>query len=197
MYYYNTPNKPRVHDYLEPLVNPKKGKRGYDTVYGPTYKHKKIMLGESELDFDIGGKTLTVENIKFNFTPGLLELIFKSYPKNYGAYDLNKYKEILNLTSVHRENANANLPILVTSSNKYNKIISKLFNSEHTTAGKGLSNWKDLHINHNIDYKYWTNPNILVNRLRLLIASANAGNNSHNNEIQEIIKELQNKNYIQ
>ncbi|KAK9754618.1 hypothetical protein QE152_g1137 [Popillia japonica] len=39
-------------------------------------------------------------------------------------------------------------------------------------------------------YVYWDNINELVHRLRLLIASQNAGNTSHNNEIMSIIEEL-------
>ena len=89
-----------MDDYLEPLINPKKGRRVYDNVYGPKYKDSNVMLADSKLIFDSSGKTLTVENIKFNVTPALLELIFKSYPKQFDNYDLNKYKEILNVTII-------------------------------------------------------------------------------------------------
>lgn len=37
---------------------------------------------------------------------------------------------------------------------------------------------------------FWRNPNDLVNRLRLLIMSRDSGNNSHTQEIEEIIQEL-------
>lgn len=192
-----TPDKPTLDDYLEPLVNVDVGKRGYDNIYGPQYINSKVMLGDTELDFHYSGKTLNVQQVKFNVTPGLLELIFKLNPKHYDKFDLSKYREILKLTNAHRQNADQNSPIIVSTTNKYKTIISKLFKDEHPQhTGKGLLNWKDVHINHKIDYKYWTNPNILVDRLRLLVASSNAGNNSHNNEIQEIIQELKNKQYI-
>jgi hypothetical protein len=42
----------------------------------------------------------------------------------------------------------------------------------------------------NIDYVYWDDPNELVDRLRLLMASTEAGNTSLNNEQLSIIKEL-------
>ena len=127
---YTTPDKPSVNDYLEPLINPVKGRRGYDNVYGPKYKDSNVMLADSELIFDSSGKTVTVENLKFNVTPGLLELIFKSYPKHFDKYDLKKYKEILNLTNIHKENAHEDGSILVTSTNKYKKIISQLFKDD-------------------------------------------------------------------
>lgn len=48
----------------------------------------------------------------------------------------------------------------------------------------------------NPDFVFWTNPNTLVNRLRLLIASRDAGNNSHDKEIEEIIQELKARKII-
>lgn len=42
----------------------------------------------------------------------------------------------------------------------------------------------------NTDYIYWDNPNELVDRLKLLIASQSAGNTNHTNEINSIIEEL-------
>lgn len=41
-----------------------------------------------------------------------------------------------------------------------------------------------------IDYVHWNDPNELVDRLRLLDASRQAGNNAHDNEIMSIIEEL-------
>lgn len=42
----------------------------------------------------------------------------------------------------------------------------------------------------NISYSYWNDPNELVDRLRLLIASKTAGHSGHTNEIMSIIEEL-------
>lgn len=41
-----------------------------------------------------------------------------------------------------------------------------------------------------LDYIYWDDPSELVNRLRLLIASQQAGHTNHYNEINLILKEL-------
>ena len=188
---------PTVDDYLQPLINSKYKKRGYDKVYGPKYNNYKIMLANTELVFDSLNNTLTVNNTKFDVTPGLLELIFKSRPQRYNTHDLKIYKEVLKITNAHRLNAEHTSPIKTSTLYKYKNIISKLFNDKNLAkTGKGLYDWKDVHINHNIDYKYWSDPNILVDRLRLLVASCNAGNNAHNNEIQEIITELKSKKYI-
>lgn len=44
---------------------------------------------------------------------------------------------------------------------------------------------------------YWNDPNELVNRLRLLVASTSAGHTSHNNEITALIEELREANIIE
>lgn len=46
------------------------------------------------------------------------------------------------------------------------------------------------------NYVFWDDPNELVTRLRLLVASKNAGNNNQNNEIVSIIEELKEANII-
>ena len=61
------------------------------------------------------------------------------------------------------------------------------------TKGKGLTLKVDKS---NTDYIYWDNVNELVDRLRLLVASTNAGHTGHNNEIIYIIEELKEANII-
>jgi hypothetical protein len=43
----------------------------------------------------------------------------------------------------------------------------------------------------NVSYVYWDDPNELVDRLKLLVASRDAGNTGLENEIISIIEELQ------
>lgn len=50
--------------------------------------------------------------------------------------------------------------------------------------------------NKHVSYTYWDNPNELVDRLRLLIASQSAGNTGHTNEIVSIVEELREANII-
>ena len=45
-------------------------------------------------------------------------------------------------------------------------------------------------LNKDLDYAFYDNPNELVDRLRLLVASTMAGNDGHHNEIMSIIEEL-------
>jgi len=45
-------------------------------------------------------------------------------------------------------------------------------------------------------YKYWDDPNELIERLRLLLAYESVGNTNHKNEIISIIEELREANII-
>lgn len=50
--------------------------------------------------------------------------------------------------------------------------------------------------NKSTELTYWNDPNELVDRLRLLLSSKNAGHSSHNNEIVSITEELREANII-
>ncbi|XP_076301681.1 uncharacterized protein LOC143219696 [Lasioglossum baleicum] len=56
-------------------------------------------------------------------------------------------------------------------------------------SGKGLPTSMKV-TNNPIDYMHWDDPNELVDRLKLLVSSKNAGHTGHNNEIISIIEEL-------
>lgn len=59
-----------------------------------------------------------------------------------------------------------------------------------------LPQFKVAHRNSMTDYRYWDDPNELVDRLRLLVAERGAGNNNHDNEILAIIEELREAKYV-
>ena len=56
------------------------------------------------------------------------------------------------------------------------------------TEKKDSAKFKDYKTNVPFDYIYWDDPNELVNRLQLLYASQQSGNDVHNNEIISIIE---------
>jgi hypothetical protein len=51
--------------------------------------------------------------------------------------------------------------------------------------------------NYPINYVYWDDPNELVERLRLLVASQTAGHSDHNNEIVSIVEKLRESGIIE
>ena len=60
-----------------------------------------------------------------------------------------------------------------------------------TRQGRGLPIDESMTVTDNaIDYVYWHDPNELVDRLGLLVASRAAGHTGHDNEIASIVEEL-------
>ena len=60
-----------------------------------------------------------------------------------------------------------------------------------TRQGRGLPIDESMTVTDNaIDYVYWDDPNELVDRLGLLVASRAAGHTGHDNEITSIVEEL-------
>ena len=64
------------------------------------------------------------------------------------------------------------------------------------TQKKNFLKYKIADLHRSKDYVYWDDPNELVDRLRLLVAEQEAGNNFHANEINSIIEELREGGYI-
>lgn len=161
-----------------------------DTVYGP---HKDDN-GEWKFANDIlkvSDEKIIIGNQHWAYTPGLYELLFYQNPKNYDATELDIYKTILINTNAHKVDYDPKRRIKGNRGIKYRKIIKNLFDTTHT--GKGLMRVNPQKPN----YIYWDDPNELVDRLKLLMASQHAGNNNQTNEIVSIIEELREANIIE
>lgn len=156
-------------------------KHEFDHKYGVRHNPdtEKFYIGNSQLK--INGSNFIIQNKVYKGTKGLYELLFKKRPKNFTINDEQTYKEIVIKTNAHRRYYHPQKQIDGSKLDKYKKIISKI-------EGKGML----MEVTNNkLDYIYWDDPNELVQRLRLLIASEQAGNNSHQNEINSLIEELQ------
>ena len=102
----------------------------------------------------------------------------------YTNSDLQNYKSILLATSAHKRDYNERNHVKSNKGYKYTNaplLLGKI--------GKGIPRVVTLNDN-KIDYVHWNDPNELVDRLRLLDASRQAGHNAHDNEILSIIEEL-------
>lgn len=162
----------------------------------------KAVLMKNEIK--IGSRT-------YPSTPGVIDLLFLSRPIRYTADDLNIYKSILEHTNAHRQQYLPNSRIVRDDTNpKYTKIIKHLFppESEAGTSfggakkkqGRGLKSLRTDYMIHRKNerktFTYWDDPNELVERLRLLVASQSAGHTSHHNEIMSIVEELREADII-
>jgi len=110
-------------------------------------------------------------------TSGLNQLLFLKNPLIFTDIDLEVYKSILTQTSVHLSTVENKIK---KGGTKYSTIISKLFPSGGELSMKLQKN----------NLVYWDNPNELVDRLRLLLASKAAGNTGVSNEKVSIFNEL-------
>lgn len=160
-----------------------------DKVFGP---HKN-----NNGDWQFGNANLIVKDDKiiignqnWAYTPGLFELLFYQTPKHYDASELEIYKKILLNTNAHKRNYDPNGQLKGNRGYKYTKIIKKIFAVTHTGNGLMSVNLRKP------NYIYWDDPNELVERLKLLVASQNAGHTNQNNEIISIIEELREANII-
>ena len=131
---------------------------------------------------------IIVDNEEFIGTPGLWELIMeeKPDPKNYTQEDLINYGDLLFKTNAMYEDFNPNNPYPRSSrSYKWQNIISLIWAEK--TAGKEFKK------------KYYqgkgvvvipSDPNALLERLDLLLASQKAGHTGVRNELVSICDEL-------
>lgn len=166
-----------------------------DKTYGPYFdvRTNSTKLGCS--NFSINKQhDFIIDNEIFTGTNGLYELIFQKTPRkdHYAEEDLNSYHRILQKTKAHLKNHESTSQVKGNRGYKYKHIIQPLLQHLTHKIGKAYSTYT----NNPIDFVYWDNPNELVDRLRLLIASKEAGNNNLQNEINSIVEELRESNII-
>lgn len=192
-----TPKEKIVRQIIEETSHKRKRTPHLDTLYGFRTVDGEIMLGNDAVK--VKGSTpsslkYAVGNKSFPITSGLTELLLNDNPKYYNAKDLETYKKMLSHTSAHKASFKRHGYIRKNvESEKYNKIIKTLFSSKKKVGAcieKPKMDFKVASKVGKINYTYWDDPNELVDRLRLLIASQSAGHTGHDNEIISIIEEL-------
>lgn len=173
-----------------------------DVPFGVRLERGKHMMGTARVI--ISDHSVTIAGQKYLKTPGLSELLFNKTPnfKLLRESDLENYKRILLTTNAHRRDFDPRKPIKSNKGIKYLNIIRPMFknvkscttSTESLAQGFGLPSLKRM--KKNTDYVYWDDPNELVDRLKLLIASRDAGNTGLNGEILSIVEELRENGII-
>ena len=186
---------PLPRKYIEGLTHDIK--REYDPGYGVRYDPEldKWLMGDKEIMID-GDDLLVITgpnvNSRYNGTPGLYELIFKKVPTGYTNQDMLQYAEMLKQTNSYRQKYDPSMPVKGNASSKYKDIIKPLLKRGPPTVpfvGRGYD--ASMVVDDRREkYVYFDNYDELVDRMRLLYASKEAGNNGHDNEIASIIEEL-------
>lgn len=184
---------PLGQKYLKAVLSGKKAVN-IDVVYGVYFSDEGTMLGDKRIALD-KNDDIIINGKKYDGTPGLYELIFMKFPNETICTDadIQIYKNILLATNAHRRGYNADNQILGNKGHKYKNIIAPLMMDKKVGTGinKRVNLPRTMTLNDNkIDYIHWDDPNELVDRLRLLEASRQAGHNGHDNEMLSIIEEL-------
>jgi hypothetical protein len=168
-----------------------------DYVYGVHFANDGAKIGDKVIDVD-KDDNIIIDGTEYRGTRGLYELIFKRMPNTSFCTEEDKqtYKNILLTTNAHRREHKPSGQILSNKGHKYKFVIAPLF-SQGLPKKSGKSLPRAMMLNDNvIDYVHWNDPNELVDRLRLLDASRQAGNNAHDSEILSIIEELREEGLI-
>ena len=119
---------------------------------------------------------------KYNGTRGLWELIVSIKPSdlNFDVDDLRTYSEIMVNTNAMRRNNDPNNPYPKSSKSwKWTNVVKDIWTNRKTYEGEGT---KTIVIP--------SDPNALLERLDLLMASKEAGNTGTRNELVSICDEL-------
>ena len=207
---------PLSREYLRLLFTDTK--KRIDNVYGVYLgSDKDLMIGDFVLTIDADGDDVRVNGMRYAGTRGLYELLFMRIPnvRTYTDADIHSYRRILLSTNAHKRNHSPSKRTLGNKGYKYKKIISTIIGGVRTSGigrvrgrgsgadgadtrqGRGLPIDESMTVTDNaIDYVYWDDPNELVDRLRLLMASRAAGHTGHDNEIASIVEELRENGHI-
>ncbi|KYN18431.1 hypothetical protein ALC57_09261 [Trachymyrmex cornetzi] len=184
---------PLGQKYMKAVLSGKKAVN-IDIVYGVYFSDEGTMLGDKRITLH-KNDDIIIDGKRYDGTTGLYELIFMKFP-NEGICtndDVHTYRSILLTTNAHRRGHSPSNQVMGSKGYKYKNIIAPLVSDKK--VGTGINKRADLPrtmtLNDNkIDYIHWDDPNEIVDRLRLLQASRQAGHNGHDNEILSIIEEL-------
>ncbi|CAG9791452.1 unnamed protein product [Diatraea saccharalis] len=176
--------------------------------FGIRSENKEMMIGNSKISLSSSSNAsqtnkkyvLSIGDRNYELTPGLRELLMRNKPNLNVINEKDKitYKDILHYTNAHKRNFDPDGQIKGDKGLKYRQIIKPLFSQPTKVENKYLSTAKSgggykpkyKVYKRNTDYIFWDDPNELIERLKLIIASKNAGNTNHDNEILSIIEEL-------
>lgn len=162
-----------------------------DSRVDMTFRVRKLVKGYKFGDSSFSHKDdyFKIKGERYKITPGLTELIFKKNPERelITTDDIDTYRKLVVKTNTHKKGYKADKSIRTDKSEKFQTYLAGFI----TGNGFKIAKKNDV-----IEYVYWDNPNELVERLKLLDAEKAAGNNNHDNEIQNILEELRENGYI-
>ena len=148
-----------------------------DKTFGVRKEGGRHYIGDQHVIIQDNDIILTKRGERFMGTPGLWELITSKNPKNFTEEDYGEYKGIMILTNALHRNNDPNNPFPKGSkSTKWMTLLSPIWH-RGKYDGKGVVIMP-------------SDPNALLERLDLLLASQEAGHTSVGNELVSICDKL-------
>ena len=141
-----------------------------DTTFGVRKKGGGHFIGEQHIIIDNNNIILTKNGERFEGTPGLWELITSKTPKNFTDKDYGEYKGIMLLTGTLHRDYNPYSPYPRGSkSDKWNRFLSPIWH-----RGR-FAEWREEGYEGEGIVILSSDPNALLERLDLLLASQKSG----------------------
>ena len=133
---------------------------------------------ENKKVIPIAYNNIIVDGEKFKGTPGLWELIMEKRPRNFTKEDMDEYKDLLKKTNaLHHDFNPKNSNPRSSKSGKWNIILGPIWHEMGGYEGEGIVIMP-------------SDPNALLERLDLLLASQKAGHTGVGKELVSICDEL-------
>ena len=141
-------------------------------------KDKEGKVKENKKKITTSYNNIIVDDEKFRGTPGLWELIMESNPNIYTTEDKHEYERLLIKANVlHRDFDPKNPHPRSSDGDKWMKLLKYIWINKRKYEGKGF-------------VVIPSDPNALLERLDLLLASKKAGHTGVRNELVSICDEL-------
>ena len=148
----------------------------YKPIFGLYDRDGNFYIGNKPVV--IKGNNIIVDDEKYEGTPGVCELIVSKSPKDYTTEDKVNYTKLIIKTNTlhHKNNPETNRP-KSNKGDKWNNILSDILKNRKKYEGEGV-------------VVIPSDPNALLERLDLFLASKEAGHTGVRNELVSICDEL-------
>ena len=153
-----------------------------DTTFGIYDKDHRLYMGNKPVI--VKENNIVLEDEEYEGTPGLWELIVSKKPKDFSAEDYDNYaKLIVKSNALYRNYTPDNPRPKSNRSYKWKNILSETWDNRKHYTGSGLT-------------AIPSDPNALLERLDLLLATQDAGHTGVGNELTSICDELKRQGVI-
>ena len=160
-----------------------------DTTFGICKEKGHHYIGNKHVIVDDNDIIISENGERFEGTPGLWKLVMSKIPKNFTDKDYDNYEDLMIMTNaLHRGNNEDNPYPKGSGSNKWKKLLSPIWYRKKGGIFR-FSKKKEGYEGEGV-VVIPSDPNALLERLDLLLASQEAGHTGVRNELVSICDEL-------